>query len=87
MNLVQEAFAWKRMTATGTVKSGNCNLGGFLCEVSGTITLYDGIDANGALITSALPVTAGTFHPIPAMCVTGLHAVLAGGAVGTFFVD
>jgi hypothetical protein len=55
---------------------------GFLAVTSGTLTI---IDASGLIVVNAVPVTAGSFTPLPFMFqgAEGAIVQLAGGASGT----
>lgn len=71
--------------ASGNLFGSSGVLLGFLCTVSGTLNLYDGVDASGTPVVVALPVTAGQYTPIPARFLTkGFYALTT--AAGTFFV-
>ena len=67
---------------TNSISSAPCNLGGFTCTVSGTLTLR-AVDASGDLVVNSLPVTAGSYYPLPYAMPTGAHLTLSGGAAGT----
>lgn len=73
---------------TGVLMGANTSLaltegrrvGGFLCKVTGTITITN----NGATVVDAVPVTAGIYTPLPfEFPRPGLVVTLAGGAAGT----
>lgn len=78
-----EHYNAKPMGANGSRKCGP-HIAGFLCTVSGTITITD---ADGTVLVSALPVTAGTWTRIPLFFIStaGGTVALAGGAAGTLF--
>lgn len=77
--IVQETFTAYPVAANGTLNlAGFRCIGGFIADVSGTLTLT----INGVTILSAVAVTAGVFLPLP-FAVTGTSSiVLAGGAKG-----
>lgn len=84
---VQELFGAKPMTASGVVIGVNGGaLGGFLCTVAGSIKLTVGVDGLGTTIVDTLPVSAGTYIPLPLALMTAAYATLTGGAQGTFFI-
>jgi len=91
MAIVREAYSAQALAAntTTTIKSGY--LAGFLAKVTGTITVTARNDLGTADVTivDAVPVTAGTFTPIPLASTNNqnpITVVLAGGAAGTIFV-
>lgn len=75
---IQEVFVPRRIAANGTLNmTGMSKLGGFVCEVAGTLTLT----IDNALVV-AIPVAAGVFHPLPFALAGICTIVLSGGAVG-----
>ena len=70
------------VNATYNIPAGVQAIAGFLCAVSGTISVTNGA---GTLIVNALPVTAGIYYPMPFHLETGNSGtvVAAGGARGT----
>lgn len=82
---VRESFAAQLMAVNASLTRGGTRMGGFLAKTSGAISITDGA---GTLIVDTVPVTAGTFTPIPIMFQqeTGFTAALSGGASGTLFV-
>lgn len=83
---VQEVYGAEPFAANtaGTLFGTNGgNMGGFLCTVSGTLTLVSG----GVTVVNAVPVTAGVFLPLPFTFAIGVTFTLAGGAAGTFAVN
>jgi hypothetical protein len=80
---IKEHYNAKPMAANATAKCG-VSIAGFLCTVSGTLTVTDG---DGTVLVNTLPVTAGTWTRIPLLANTsaGLSVTLAGGAAGTLF--
>ena len=73
-------------TAIKTTASG---MGGFLCVTAGTLTVATG---DGTTIISALPVTAGTFYPMPFrlhhnISNGGATITTAGGASGVLGIS
>lgn len=81
--LVKEYYGAKPMAANATQNVGVA-IAGFLPTVTGTLTVTD---ADGTVLVSAVPVTAGIFVRIPLMFNTssGGKVTLAGGAAGTLF--
>lgn len=71
--------------STALLGSSGGVIGGFLCTVSGTLSLDYSTDGTGSKFVDTLPVTAGTFYPLP-FAVQGapVYATLGGGAKGTF---
>jgi len=80
---IKEHYTAKPMAANSSLKVGP-SIAGFLCKVSGTITVTD---ADGTVLVDAVAVTAGGFTRIPLYTNTGAGATvtLAGGAAGTLF--
>ena len=80
---IKEHYTPKAMAANSSVKVG-VSVAGFLCTVSGTLTITDD---EGNVLVNALPVTAGTWTRIPLGMPTtaGGKVTLAGGAAGTLF--
>lgn len=76
------------VTATGQVRTGPCAVIGLFCNstTSGTITLYDNTSAAGQVIVSFTPA-ANTFYAIPAVCKTGVHAVVTNTLNVTLFIS
>lgn len=88
---VQESYGPRPMAANAAgviVGSNGGAIGGFLCVVSGTVTLNFGSDNTGTTFVDAVPVTAGVFLPMPFEIPPGsyAYATLAGGAKGTFAI-
>lgn len=83
MAQIKEHYTPKPIAANATVNVGP-SMAGFLCTVSGTLTVTD---ADGTALVSALPVTAGNFTRIPLLFNTtaGGTVTLASGAAGTLF--
>ena len=67
MSVVQERYNPVVVGANSTVTFTSNNVGGFLCQVSGTITLvanqYDSVPTTTLL--NAFPVVAGIYYPLP----------------------
>lgn len=80
--VVQEAYNPKPLTASGVVFAGQGNLAGFICTVSGTLTLQN-TDSSGDNVVSLLPVQAGAYYPLPITFGNGCYAALT-SAQGTF---
>lgn len=67
-----------------TVRLTGNSIGGFLCVVSGTVTVVNGA---GATIVAAFPVTAGNWYWMPFLVgPNGGTFTTAGGASGTVAV-
>ena len=80
---VAEVGSYKRLTATGAVCAGACQLLGFYvaATTAGTLVLTDGSTAMSGTITPAIGV-----HPFPATVGTSLTATIAVTALDvTFF--
>lgn len=89
MNIINDVYTAKNITATGTVKAGGGVIGSVLCAASssGTITIYDGTSTAGTKLCNAVPLTAGAYFPFPASVRVGIHAVIGGTADITFFYN
>lgn len=85
---VQESYSPRPMSASGLlIGSNGGTIGGFLCTVTGEITLSYGADGSGAVIVGAVPVTAGVFLPMPFTFPPGVFVYAAmTTAEGTFAV-
>lgn len=82
--IVQERYKPILMTANSSYVLNTLNMGGFLANTDGNITVTA---INGAVLVSAHPVTAGVYYPIPILLGNGGATVaLAGGASGTLLV-
>ena len=80
---VAEVGSYKRLTVTGAVCAGPCQLLGFYVAATtvGTVVLTDGSTAMSGTITPAIG-----FHRFPATVGTSLTATIAGTALDvTFF--
>lgn len=87
---VTEASSPVRITATGTVKSGQGKLNGFwVSSFTGgvTLTVYDGISAAGTTIINTWVIAGTGWWACPWTIQTGVHAVLSGAADITFGVE
>lgn len=85
MTYIRERFTPVVVPADSTVNITSESVGGFLCQVAGTITLVsntnDGQPARTLL--SAFPVTAGLYYPLPFFIgYNGGTFTTAGGAAG-----
>ena len=82
------------IAVNGSVALGGNHIMGFLAVVSGTLSVVVRDGDNGASITAvtvvdAVPVTAGSYTPIPGQAPAtpgGITVTLADGAKGTLFV-
>lgn len=69
----------------GTAVIHSEQIGGFLCQTSGTITINRG--ATAVPLLTAFPVTAGIYYPMPFYtAVNPSVVILAGGASGVLGV-
>lgn len=85
MTAVRERYRPQLMGVNATYKVLGAQIGGFLCNTAGTITITA---ADGTVITNAQPLTAGVYTPLPFALPTaeGATVVLAGGASGTLAI-
>lgn len=87
---VRERFNPVPMAANSNYAVRGPSMGGFLAKTSGTITVTaTNSQGNGSTnFVDAVPVTAGTYTPIPLEFPAGAGGTvtLAGGASGTLFV-
>lgn len=82
---VQERYTPKVIAANSINTISPSNIGGFLCTVSGTITLVsNGQDgADDTTFFTAMAVTAGNYYPMPFYIgKSGGVFTTAGGAAG-----
>lgn len=85
-NYIQEQYQPVPVGVTTTVTSTSNGTGGFLCITSGTLTIKRN-NAAQTVIVNAVPVTAGTWLPMPFFGSTeGLIVTTAGGASGVLGV-
>lgn len=69
------------MDANATQDFSAGNIGGFMCNTTGTLTLQT-LNPNVTLLT-AFPVEAGRYYPFPIYTGSGaIRVTLAGGASG-----
>jgi hypothetical protein len=77
-------FRGQAMAAGSSAKIGGHHIAGFLCTVSGTMTITD---ADGTVTVNALPVTAGVYVKIPLNFNTSMGGTVAlTTAAGTLFI-
>lgn len=82
--VIQEQYSPQLMTANSSFTTGSTKIGGFICTVSGTLDIVGG---DGLPDVSALPVTAGSYHPLPIFVGnSGATITLSGGAAGTLLI-
>lgn len=93
MTIIQERYQPKPIAANGTLVIGNQGGGGadgiagFVCEVSGTLTINSRNQHDSSSTTIlAVAVTAGTYLPMPMSILGGSTVVLSGGAKGLLLV-
>jgi hypothetical protein len=86
---VQERYTPVPVAANTSVEIGGQGLGGFLCSVSGTITIVrNNGGGNTTTLMSAMPVIAGAYYPLPFFLGSfGGTFTTAGGAVGLIGVS
>ncbi len=85
---VREQFKPTPMAANASQVVGGSQMAGFLCVVSGTLTVTaNNSQGVSTVFVDAVPVTAGIYTPIPLNFSTPAGGVvsLAGGAKGTLF--
>ena len=81
-----EMYAYYRLTASGLIKTGAGQLGGFIVATgTPTITIYDGTTSAGTLILNGVVTTAGVPYPVPVGFNTGLYVTISGTCDVTFF--
>lgn len=93
-HIVRETGRPEAIAANGSVTLGGGHMLGFLCVVSGTLTvtlIIGNMTGNPTSVTAvdAVPVTAGIYTPIPITWPSvpqGCVVTLAGGAKGTLIV-
>lgn len=82
--IVKERYNPNIMAANATFNIAGPSVGGFICTVSGSLSITDNV---GKAILTAFPVSAGVFHPIPIFIGNnGGVITLSGGAAGTLLV-
>lgn len=80
----QSNYRPQAMAAGTSVKIGGYKISGFLCTVSGTLTVTDN---DGTVHVNAVPVTAGLFTDIPLLFNTSEGGTVAlTTAAGTLFI-
>jgi len=83
-----EMYTYVRLTASGLIKTGVGQLGGFLVATgTPTITIYDGTSASGTLMLNGVVTTAGVPYPVPCGFNTGLYVAISGTCDVTFFYN
>ena len=83
--VIQERYNPIPIAANSTVQIYGNNIGGFACTTSGTLTIVanEGDGKPTQTIINAIPVTAGTYLPLPFYIgKNGGTATTGGGAVG-----
>lgn len=82
---VHERYTPHAMGADASYDVRGPKMGGFICTVSGTLSVTD---VDGTTLVDAVPVTAGTMLPIPInfKSAQGGTVQLAGSAEGTLLV-
>jgi hypothetical protein len=84
MAQVKAHYRPQPMAAGSSYQVGGIHLSGFLPTVTGTMTITD---ANGTVLVSALPVTAGIYVQIPLLFNTPMGGTVAlTTAAGTLFI-
>lgn len=83
-----ENYSIVRLTSTGSVRTGEGQVGGFIvASGTPTIALYDGTSTAGALLLNTMQTVVATPYPFPVGYRTGLFAVITGTADVTFFIN
>lgn len=86
MDNQNEEYQPKRLTATGIVRTGAGQLGGFLvASGTPTIKIYDSVDNSGTIILNTMQTAAATPYPLPVQLIKGCYAEITGTADITFF--
>lgn len=85
MSAVRERYRPQLMAANSSYSVRGSHIGGFLAKTAGTLTITA---ADGTVLVSAHPVTAGVYTPLPFSLPTveGATVQLAGGASGTLAI-
>lgn len=89
MPTIKERYNPIVMTANATVQITDAQVAGFLCTVSGflSVSRLTADSALAGLIVNTLPVTAGVYYPMPFFLgANGGSATCSGGAAGTLGV-
>ena len=82
------SYFYKRLTASGLLKSGSGLLGGFIvASGTPTITIYDNNAGSGTLILNGLLANSSTPYPVPARFTNGAYVVISGTGDVTFFYE
>lgn len=77
---IQESYSPVIVPGTGTFRTaGLTKVGGFLCTVSGTISI---LDTKSVVIIPPIAVVAGAYLPFPFAIGYNFQIVSAGGAAG-----
>lgn len=80
--VTQELYHGEAVGVNGTLRVNGQGIGGFICTVSGTITITS--NTGSTTFVNAFPVTAGTIYGLALYFgVNGGNVTLAGGAAGT----
>lgn len=79
-NLVTETAAYKNLTSTTTVKTGQGQLLGVFVasSSSGTLKFWDNTSAATTVIVNTFSAQAGAWYPLPFSFSTGLTVTVAG---------
>lgn len=85
INIVQEAYTPKKMTATGQVFTGPAALIGFLCTTAGTLQVDDAVGGATNNVIPVFDVAEGQWYPMPFTFSAGAYATLT-SAQGVFGV-
>lgn len=92
MGYIQEKYRPQVMAANSTYVSKSTGLGGFICTVSGSMTITSVAGPSGVTVPmlTAMPVTAGIYYPLVMLTPSnnnGATVTLSGGAAGTLLMD
>lgn len=81
-----EMYGYKRLTATGSVKASQGQLGGFIVATgTPTVTIYDSLAASGTVILNGMVCSAATPYPLPVGFNIGCYVSITGTCDITFF--
>jgi hypothetical protein len=86
--LSNEQCQFKRLTATGIVRTGSGLFNGFLvASGTPTVKIYDGVDNTGAVILNTMQTAAATPYPVPVLVNVGVYVEIGGSGDITFFYN
>jgi len=83
-----EQYQYQRLTASGLVKKGSGQLGGFIVSIgTPTVTIYDSTTGTGTLIINGMVCAANTPYPVPVAFTQGCYVTISGTCDITFFYN